>query len=173
MLSQFLLKYMIYSGIILLAISFAFPESAMATLCLFLAQSSGLIINLFSSEILILGDILQWPDGRFALRVTEECSALEFCGLLTAAILAYPTTWSQRLKAILLGLLVIQSLNILRLVSLYFAGYWWPNQFTWIHENLWPLFLSIDLIFLFLLWVHYLHQQQRSRHVEQTPTATI
>lgn len=152
----FITRYLVFIAVGLALVSYALPDAWIKGFCWGLAQITGAILGLLSKDVILQGDILRWADHDFAMQVTRECSALEFNAILTAAILAYHhVRWRVRLKGVLFGLVVIQTLNVLRLVSLHVAGYWWPDAFHWIHENLWPILLSVDLVLVFFAWAWY------------------
>lgn len=152
---SFIFRYFVYSSTLLLFVEVFFPENIMRPFCLFLAQATYWVLSCFTNEVAVAGNILRWSGSSVALKVVSECSALGYSATLIAAILAYPAPWALRLKSVVAGFILLETINILRLVSLMYIGRWWPDQFMWIHLNLWPLFISLDLVLLFLIWVRY------------------
>lgn len=118
-----------------------------------LATTSGMIIHLFDPSITVAGAILSQPKGGFSIEVTTECQALEITWLYCAAILSWSGIWKYKLLWVILGIIVVQILNIIRLISLIYLGQWYPDYFTMIHENFYPLFFGIMVILLFWQWV--------------------
>jgi exosortase/archaeosortase family protein len=118
-----------------------------------LATLSGLIIHLFDPSIMVAGAVLSQPNGGFAIQVTTECQAMELTWLYCAAILSWYAAWQYKLLWIVAGILLVQLLNIIRLISLVYVGQWYPDYFLMIHENFYPLFFGIMVILLFWQWI--------------------
>ncbi|MDM8545312.1 exosortase H [Candidatus Venteria ishoeyi] len=151
--SRFVLFYLLLSGIGLTLLDVFAPATVIAQFCLLLAHISGGVIHWFDPNVLVIGDVLRLPDSGFALRVSGECTALQFTVLLVAGMLAFPATWKIKLLGIVGGILALQALNIIRLISLLYLGQWYPAEFDWVHHHLWPIFFSIDLGLLFFGWI--------------------
>jgi len=147
----FVIKYLVYSAVILITQPYLFNDSLIEHLNMVLAQSSAFIIHLFDNSMRLVGTALT-VEGGSGVWVTKECSATDYVGLLCAGILAYSATWKQRLVAVISGALLLQSINVVRLVSLYFVMKWFPTHFDWVHENLWPMFFTLDMVMIFLGW---------------------
>jgi exosortase H (IPTLxxWG-CTERM-specific) len=125
-----------------------------------LAWLTATFINFFGSADLYPQAIIEYayPGASFSLQVVDSCNALDFTWLLYAAILAYPCGWRDKLIAILLGFISVQLINIIRLISLFQIGIWYPQYFDLIHEYFWPLVLSLYVITWFLLWLWWLQR---------------
>ena len=155
MTSSFTIRYIVYMSVFLLTFEVFLPDNLMTSFCVFLTQTMYLLISPFTNEIFINKDILGWTDNTFSIQILAECSALTYCSILAAAILSYPAPRALRIKAAILGFVFLQGINVLRLISLLYVGHYWPEQFTWVHQNLWPIFLSVDLVLLYLLWIRH------------------
>ncbi len=79
--------------------------------------------------------------------------------MLVAGVLAYPAPWRYRVVAILAGFLTIQTLNIARIISLFYLGQWNLQIFNWTHLYLWPVFIMLDVLVVFILYLRYLKQR--------------
>lgn len=138
-------------GFVLLEWSALAP--AIQAFCWLLAQISGLLIGLFDSDLLLQGDILRHATGGFALQVTEECSGLSATWLLVSAVLAFQAPWKHKLLGVVLGVLLIQSVNIIRLISLYYIGDWARDWFDTVHHDIWPLIFHLVVLLAFAAWL--------------------
>jgi len=135
-----------------------------------LAALSGIIIHLVDAQVNIAGAVLSQPNGGFSIEVTTECQAIELTWLYCAAILAWTATWKDKLGWILLGIVLIQILNVIRLISLIYLGHWYPDYFVMIHENFYPMFFGIMVILLFLNWIIFIHSRDVRHAIQPAPT---
>jgi len=123
--------------------------------CLILAKVAGVLIHLFDNSLIIMGPVLRHGHNGFALEVAKECSGLSASWLLLVAIVAFESPWKHKLWGMAIGLLIIQTINIIRLISLYYIGDWLPDYFVLIHEQIWPILLNISMILIFGGWLFY------------------
>ena len=77
------------------------------------------------------GSIIALP--RLALDVKFGCNGLEAVMIYSVAILAYPAPWKRRLAGMAAGLVVIQAVNLLRILGLAYAGLHMGSLFRYIH----------------------------------------
>jgi exosortase/archaeosortase family protein len=121
---------------------------------LILATITGYIMQLFDSQIMLDKAILRHSVSNFAIEVTEACTAFSVSWLYLSSILAYP--WFNFAKKALLmvsGLLLIQVINVLRLISLLYFGHWFEFElFDIFHSYFWPILLNV-LILMFFAWI--------------------
>jgi len=90
------------------------------------------------------------------LEVKPRCSGLHFCWLLCAAILPFPAPWGWRMAGAVLGSLILVGLNILRVITLFLVGCYYPGWFPAVHEQVWPVVSLLATMFLmgaWLIWV--------------------
>jgi exosortase H (IPTLxxWG-CTERM-specific) len=86
--------------------------------------------------------------------------------VLIAAVVAFPAPWKTRLAAILLGFIAIQSVNILRIISLFYLGNWNLEIFTWVHLYLWPVLIMLDVLVVFILYLRHLSGEARQDAID-------
>lgn len=77
------------------------------------------------------GSIIHLP--AISLDVRFGCNGLEAVMIYAVAVLAYPAQWKRKIAGIVAGFLVIQVINILRIVGLAYAGVYFQNIFHYIH----------------------------------------
>jgi exosortase/archaeosortase family protein len=53
--------------------------------------------------------------------------------IYSVAVLAFPATWRKKVYGIIAGFLIIQIINIVRIVGLAYAGVYLQNIFHYIH----------------------------------------
>ena len=72
--------------------------------------------------------------------------------VLLYALLAFPGPWKRKLAGMLAGIVALQALNLVRIVSLYMLGSRYPSMFAPMHLEVWPAFFIVVAIALFVGW---------------------
>ena len=116
-----------------------------------LVTLSGGLIHLFGGRATVIGAILQSPLG-FGVKVENGCNAVNVTILLGAAILTYPAPWIQKLKGLAAGTLALHTVNLLRIISLFYLGQYSQNWFNFAHFYLWESLIVLDTLVIFWLW---------------------
>jgi exosortase H (IPTLxxWG-CTERM-specific) len=88
--------------------------------------------------------------------VESDCNGIEPTLLVLSAVLAFPASWSRRIQGLAVGLAVVQGLNLVRIVSLFYFGLWDTEIFDWTHKYLWPVVLTIAALGTFVWWLRTL-----------------
>ncbi len=114
------------------------------------ARVSGAALNLLGQHVGMRGTIIQGP--RFAVNIRNGCNGVEAMLIFLAAVLAFPASWRARLTGLGLGILAIQAINLVRVVSLYLTGAYFPRIFDASHTVIWQ---SVVILFGVLLWVFW------------------
>jgi len=97
--------------------------------------------------------------ARFAITVRRGCDAVEPSWFFCAALLAFPASWSRKVLGIFVGALLLQLLNLIRIVSLYFIGLHYPRVFSTAHVEIWP---AVFIVVAISLWVGWIGWSKRS-----------
>ncbi|MGM0553869.1 MAG: exosortase H [Pseudomonadota bacterium] len=121
-----------------------------------LAWVSAHLIELTGREIIATGVIIRDVSSQFAVEIAAGCNGVEAMILLVAAILAFPSPWRYKLGGILIGIVAIQGLNLVRIVSLFFLGMWNETAFEWAHLYVWQALIMLDALAVWLLWLRAL-----------------
>jgi exosortase/archaeosortase family protein len=96
-------------------------------------------VVLITSEILSTLHVPTTCDGSIihlpsiALDVRFGCNGLEAVMIYSVAVLAFPAPWRKKIYGIIAGFLIIQIINIIRIVGLAYAGVYFQNIFHYIH----------------------------------------
>jgi exosortase/archaeosortase family protein len=99
--------------------------------------------------------ILSFGDGAFRYVMSNECTALPIALLFVAAVCAYPASARQRLRGLMVGIPFLLGLNVLRLVTLGWAGLHVPRWYEVLHAFWWQAFLIMVLGLGWYLWVRF------------------
>jgi len=98
------------------------------------------------------GAILRSPGG-FAVELRDGCNAVNVTILLWSAVLAFPAPWRMKALGVMAGSLLIQALNIVRFISLFYIGQYSTTWFDFAHGYLWESLMVLDTTVVFWLWV--------------------
>jgi exosortase H (IPTLxxWG-CTERM-specific) len=102
------------------------------------------------------GKVLQSASNGFAVSIEAGCNGVEATIVLVAAILAFPAPWKRKLVGLAIGVVAVQGLNIVRVISLFYLGQWNFNVFEWAHLYVWQALIMLDVLIVWLLWVRTL-----------------
>lgn len=89
-------------------------------------------------------------DGTGGLWIGDNCNGIALFALFTGFIIAYPGNWKKKLVFIPAGILLIQVLNILRVVGLAILD---THSRTWTEFNHTYTFTIVIYAVIFLLWM--------------------
>jgi exosortase H (IPTLxxWG-CTERM-specific) len=88
----------------------------------------------------------------FAVEIKTGCNGVEAMLVLLAAIVAYPAPWRRKVAGGVAGIVVIQLLNLARVVMLFIVGRDFPSRFELFHVVIGQSVIFLASIGLFLLW---------------------
>jgi exosortase/archaeosortase family protein len=116
------------------------------------AKASAAIMQLFGEDVLASGTLL--ASSRNSVDIRRGCDALQVTAFFVFGVLASPiaVTWRHRLLVALLGAAFLLLVNLVRIISLYYAGLYSPHLADVMHVDVWqPAFIFLT-IFLWLAW---------------------
>lgn len=94
-------------------------------------------------------------DGGWQSIVNEGCNAISIMIIFIAFIVAFSTTWKQTTLFILVGLIVIQLMNIFRIALLNYIFTYHESWGKPAHDYLFPALIYGTIVALWLVWVRY------------------
>jgi len=116
-----------------------------------------LLVNVSTALLAALGErtqsfgtVIQSP--AFSVDVKNGCNGIEAALLLVAAMLAFPASAKRRAVGIAAGLALIQGVNLLRIVSLFWLGVHHRDVFELFHAAVWQTALILLAVGVFLAW---------------------
>lgn len=121
-----------------------------------LATISSWLIDLFDDDAIAMGKVIQSASTGFAVSIERGCNGLEAVIILFAALFAFPAPLKHRLIGFAIGFVAIQSLNLVRIISLFYIGQWSQVWFDWFHHYLWQALIILDALVVWLIWLRYL-----------------
>jgi len=130
-----------------------------------LASITASLLSFFDKDVISSGIILGSISKGIAVAIQAGCNGVEAIICLTAAILAYQAKWKEKLIGLVVGFFAIQSLNIVRIISLFYLLQWNKAWFEWAHLYIWQALIFLDVLIVFVLWIRWL-----SKSKQETPS---
>lgn len=121
-----------------------------------LATVSGMLLALIHPHVVVVRNMIIDDATRVGVTILSGCNAVEACGLLVAAMLSFPTYWKERFAGAIVGTLTVQSVNLVRIVSLFFLAEWSQSAFEFAHQYLWQALIMLDVLLAWLVWIRHL-----------------
>ena len=127
-----------------------------------LAEVSAFLIKLFDKDVISEGVVIQSMSTGFGVQIAPGCDGIEAVIILVSAIVAFPSPWKHKLVGMVIGFFAIQSLNLVRIISLFYLGQWDQVWFDWFHLYLWQALIVLDALAVWLIWLRYLPRNPRA-----------
>jgi exosortase H (IPTLxxWG-CTERM-specific) len=116
----------------------------------FVARISGAVLGLLGEDITVAGCELRSP--RFAVTIYNGCNGLITSLIFVSGVLAFPASWRAKAAGVVGGLLAIQVINQLRIVSLFYIGVFLPDYFDESHILIWQSLVILAGVGLWIAW---------------------
>ena len=111
------------------------------------------VLNGFGQHTHVSDLTIESPE--FAIVIRRGCDAVESTWLFSAAVLSFRAPLRRKLPGVLAGIVVLQVLNLLRIVTLYWIGLHLPDIFNSAHTEIWPAAFVVVAIVLFMCWIEW------------------
>lgn len=117
------------------------------------ADTSSAVIRAFDGDARAQGNMVYSTRTGFAMIIMAGCNGVEAMLVLLAGILAYPAPWRMKAIGLGIGVVAIQALNLVRIVSLFYLGQWDMKWFEWAHLYAWQALIMLDAMLVWMLWI--------------------
>ena len=124
-----------------------------------LVNFSHLLIRLGGGAAIVEGKVLRQPFNGFAVEMRDGCNAVNVTLLLWSAIVAFPASWKLKAIGLTVGTAIIQAINVVRFISLFYLGQYSMTWFDFAHGYLWESMIVLDTMVIFWLWVNHVTRQ--------------
>lgn len=117
------------------------------------ARAAGAIINLTGEDVTVNSEAI--TTVRFSLGIKRGCDALQASAFFVFLAAASPTATAvrKRLPFILAGTAFLLLMNLVRIVSLYFAGVYGSRRFfDFMHLEFWQAVFIFLPLFMWFMW---------------------
>ena len=115
-----------------------------------IAATSGAILRIFGERVVVTGSVISAP--CFAVDIQNGCNGLETMLFLVAAVLAFPAAPRQRIVATILGIILIQAVNLIRVTTLFLVGCHRRAWFESFHLAIWQTIVFATAVIFFAAW---------------------
>ena len=154
----FLLKCFLFWGVALLLVSrFSFIEEWGVNLTVHTLQ---LAFGLLGQGVARQGSSIQALGS--SVQIVSDCSPHMPFLIYGAVILAFPSSWRQRLLGLLFGALVIHLFNTIRIITLIWILKWRTSWFEFAHVYLWQTGTILIVFITFALWIRTLGSRPKT-----------
>ncbi len=108
------------------------------------------------------GSLLFLPNITFDVRF--GCNGLEAVLIYAVAVISFPAKWLKKTIGITAGFIIIQVINLLRIVGLAFSGVYYKEIFDLLHIYIAQGIMIAVALGVFLIYIYYLgHGQSRQQ----------
>ena len=115
-----------------------------------IAKAAGHILLLLGEDMTIDGVVLRSP--RFAVTIYNGCNGLITSLIFISGVIAFPASLRAKALGVLGGLAAIQAINMVRIISLFYIGVFFPSLFNSSHIFIWQSIVILFGVTLWLLW---------------------
>ena len=138
-----------------------------------LAAISAWLVTVFDPGVTASGNVLRSAANGFAVSIEAGCNGVEATLVLVAAMLSFPAPWRKKLAGLAIGIVAVQSLNIVRVISLFYLGQWNYRVFEWAHLYVWQALIMLDVLIVWLVWVRTLPRAGAGAPPPSPPSGAI
>jgi len=153
---RFVLTYLVLMGIFFLLMGFA-PLQKYFDINNLYSKSIVFIthvaLSLMKTQSSYHGTIINLPG--ISLDVMFGCNGLEAVMIYSIAVIAFPAKWKKRLIGIIGGFLVIQIINLIRIVFLAYSGVHFKALFKVLHIYVAQGIMIAVALGIFLIYLNY------------------
>lgn len=128
------------------------------------AKATGGILSLFGEDISVSGTDVK--SSLFAMQIVPGCDGMEAMALFVSAVLASPVSLRLRIWFILPGILGVLLVDLVRLVSLFYIGAYWPKALHVMHWDIWPGLLIVIVLSSWLVWARWVWRRQLEQEAD-------
>ena len=114
------------------------------------AQISASVLRVLGEDAAVSDSLISSP--RFSVSIKKGCDAVQPTVLFITAVLASPVAFRPKLPGLAIGILFLMAMNLVRVISLYYIGVYWPSAFEIMHHDVWQATFIIVSIVAWALW---------------------
>jgi exosortase H (IPTLxxWG-CTERM-specific) len=115
-----------------------------------LARIAGATLNVIGEQVHVHGTVI--AGAPFAVDIRGGCNGLEAVVFVAAAMLAFDAPPRKRVLGAIAAAFILESLNIVRIDTLYLLGVYHRALFETFHLAVWQTLMFGAAVFLFVAW---------------------
>ena len=117
------------------------------------ADAASSILSLFGEDTSSSGKFIL--SSQFSLEIKRGCDAVEPSALFIAAVLAFPATLGRKTTGMLVGTGFLMVVNLVRIVSLFYVGVYFPKAFRAFHLDVWQAVFILLALLVWIVWAQW------------------
>jgi exosortase H (IPTLxxWG-CTERM-specific) len=110
------------------------------------------LIRSFGGQVVNDHTILRSVTNGFSVRMMNGCNGIHVTVLWAAAVLAFPAPWRRKASGLAAGIAVIQALNLVRFLALFYVGQSQSAWFDFLHVYAAESLMMFVTLALFWVW---------------------
>ena len=118
------------------------------------ARLSSAVINIITPKEETIIDGKNIMSGVFLMKIAWGCEGVEGIFLIVAALTAYSMKRKWKVYGILAGTAFLYTLNIFRIIFLYYTAKYNPTLFDIMHVYVGQTFTIFFGVFFFVVWIY-------------------
>lgn len=151
---RFLITFLLILGVAFTAVALrSVNDAVVVPYTAWIARVSGGVLALLGEKITVNGCSLRSP--RFAVTIYNGCNGLIATLILVSGVLAFPARWSAKAIGVVGGIVAIQIINLVRIVSLFYIGVFLPRFFNQSHIFIWQSIVILSGVALWIAWARH------------------
>jgi exosortase family protein XrtM len=111
------------------------------------------LINLLTPQEHAIANGTYIISNSVSLSILAGCDGSEGMFILISAILAYSTSIKNKLKGLLYGITYIYTLNLIRIIALFYTAKYYNKYFNVVHGYIGQTFIIIMGCVFFTVWI--------------------
>ncbi|MBI1804250.1 MAG: exosortase H [Ignavibacteriae bacterium] len=115
-----------------------------------IASACGKVLSALGTQCDVAGSSI--TSSRFSVNIVRGCDSLYPTAMLWAALLAYPATWKSKTIGVIGGAIVLFLMNIVRVVTMFYIGVYFPSLFDMFHIYAWQALFILLTLAVWLFW---------------------
>ena len=117
------------------------------------ARVSNVFLNWLGQATTVAGSSIF--SSHFSIDVRRGCDAIEPSVLFVSAVLAFPSPFLRKIPGILIGTVVLLAINLVRIVTLFLTGVFYPKAFHAMHADVWQILFILLAVIFWALWIRW------------------
>jgi exosortase/archaeosortase family protein len=113
---------------------------------------SSKILNLLGQGTSSGGETIFSP--AFSISVARGCDGVEAMAIFAAALLSFPIPWRKKIPGVFIGIFLLFLLNLIRIVSLFLTGVYYPSLSEVMHTEVWQVVFILAAVALWAAWIY-------------------
>ncbi|HUJ13634.1 MAG TPA: exosortase H [Thermoanaerobaculia bacterium] len=128
----------------------AVDQNVVRPVSAWIAAAAAVVLRGLRQHLVVNGTVLS--SSCIAVNIQNGCNGLETVLFLLAAVLAFPASAARKATAAVAGLLLIEAVNLIRVVTLYLIGCYRPQWFAAFHLAIWQTIVFATAVVFFAAW---------------------